>query len=184
MGEFCIRLPRSHPVPAQGPRDVSQTAHLARYRALVQPPQTPAALLTSVGPSLANLGGISCGASSCAHPGLSPHNSPGPRALTFPRTQPPCCALRSGLRAQPTRTSFIAQAAPAGMGVVALPPPPMAARFGRAGPVVTVAETRRGGAERRGGTWAGQGQHRGRDLAGALHAVISFCLGSTQEVAG
>lgn len=102
-----------------------------------------------------------CGASSCAHPGPSPHNSSGPKALTFPRTRPPCCTLHSGLRAQPTRTSFIAQAAPAGMGVVASPPPPMAARFGRAGPEVTVAGTRRGGAERRGGTWAGQGQRAG-----------------------
>lgn len=154
--------------PQRGPGCVAQ--HPGRCCVLFQSPQTPAALLTSAGRSLAYLAGIPYGARPCPHPGPSIQSSPGLRTLTFPRTRPPRCVLLSGLRAQPTRGSFIAQAAPA--GVVVSPLPPMAARFGRAqdGGDISPSASGRGRVE---GRYLG-----GAGTAGTLRAVISFCWGA------
>lgn len=151
-----------------------QTQHPGRCYTLFQSPQTPAALLTSAGRSLAYLGGIPYGSRPCPHPGPSIQSSPGPRthlpanpAASLRLALWPSRAAHSRFIHRPSRSRRV--------GVVASPPPPMAARFGRA---QAGGDSGRGGAEQRGGAWAGQGQRRGRDLAGALRAVISFCWGA------
>lgn len=162
---FCIRLPRSRPVPTEGLQDVSpvpgpasrQTSHHEQTR----PPQTPAALLTSAGRGrgLAPLRGVpqrrqTLSASWSESPtqslSRSTHLPANPAASLLPALWP----------SRSAHSHFIHRPS--------LPPRGWLGHCrqwlrgsGGAGPEVTVAGARQGGAEPRGGTWGGSGTRQG-----------------------
>lgn len=132
---FCIRLPRSRPVPTEGPQDVSpvpgpasrQTSHHASTR----PPQTPAALLTSAGRGrgLAPLRGVPQRRQTLSASWSESPTQSMSRSTHLPAN--PAASLRPALwPSRAAHSHFIHRPSlpPAG---VASPLPPMAARFGR-----------------------------------------------------
>lgn len=169
-GEFCIRLPWSHPVPAEG-SGMCRTAPRALLRFI------------PVSPDTCRTPDVSRSESSIPsrHPvrrqTLSPSRTEYPKQSRSQNTHlpaNPAAALRPALwPSRAAHSRFIHRPSRSRrVGVVASPLPPMAARFGRAqdGGDISPSASGRGRVE---GRYLG-----GAGTAGTLRAVISFCWGA------